>query len=192
VTSSPPDTPGPAQTSELPELVRPFAFLLGTWRGEGVGGYPTLAADFGFGEQITFACYGKPVISFTSESWALDDGRPLARQTGFWRPVPPAADGPGAQIPDVQDSAPSLEVVMTVAAGLVEVFYGRLVNGPAGQHVELESDLIGHTATAKQVDKDSRLYAVRGGKLMYAMEMAAVGQGLQPHLSAALDRVDVD
>jgi hypothetical protein len=185
VTSPPPEPPRLAEASELPELVRPFAFLLGTWRGEGVGGYPTLAADFGFGEQITFACYGKPVISFTSESWALDDGRPLARQTGFWRPQPPVADGA-----DAQDSAPSLEVVMTVAAGLVEVFYGRLVNGPAGQHVELESDLIGHTATAKQVDKDSRLYAVRGGKLMYAMEMAAVGQGLQPHLSAALDRVD--
>ena len=159
---------------DLPDLVRPFAFLLGTWRGEGVGGYPTLEADFGFGEEITFACYGKPVISFTSTSWALDDGRPLARQSGFWRPVTPD----------------SLEVVMSVAAGLVEVFYGRLVNGPAGEHVELESDLIGHTATAKRVDKDKRLYAVRGGKLMYAMEMAAVGQGLQPHLSAALDRVD--
>ena len=176
---------GPAvDPAALPELVRPFAFLLGTWRGEGVGGYPTLEADFGFGEQVTFACYGKPVISFTSESWALDDGRPLARQTGFWRPQPAPAG------PDGEDSGPALEVVMSVAAGLVEVFYGRLVNGPAGQHVELESDLIGHTATAKQVDKDTRLYAVRGGKLMYAMEMAAAGQGLQPHLSAALDRVD--
>lgn len=184
--TEPPGLPDPA--AELPELVRPFAFLLGTWRGEGVGGYPTLEADFPFGEQITFGCYGKPVISFTSESWALDDGRPLARQMGFWRPQPPAA--PSAESPDGADSGPALEVVMTVAAGLVEVFYGRLVNGPAGEHVELESDLIGHTATAKQVAKDTRLYAVRGGKLMYAMEMAAVGQGLQAHLSAALDRVD--
>jgi hypothetical protein len=88
------------------------------------------------------------------------------------------------------EGQPDLEVVLTVAAGLVEVLYGRLVSGPAGEHVELESDLIGHTATAKQVDKDKRLYAVRGGKLMYAMEMAAVGQPLAPHLSAALDRVD--
>ena len=172
--TEPTPTPDPADLTDLPELVRPFAFLLGTWRGEGVGGYPSLEADFPFGEEVTFACYGKPVISFSSESWALDDGRPLARQLGFWRPV----------------TSDSLEVVMSVAAGLVEVFYGRLVNGPAGQHVELESDLIGHTATAKQVQKDSRLYAVRGGKLMYAMEMAAVGHGMQAHLSAALDRVD--
>jgi hypothetical protein len=39
------------------------------------------------------------------------------------------------------------------------------------------------------VDADKRLYAVRGGKLMYAMEMAAMEHGLQPHLSAALDAV---
>jgi len=171
-----PSAQSPVGSADVPELVRPFAFLLGSWRGEGVGGYPTIESDFRYGEEIRFSCYGKPVISFSSRSWALDDGRPLSRQTGFWRPVTPD----------------SLEVVMTVATGLVEVFYGRLVNGPAGDHVEIESDLIGHTATAKQVDKDKRLYAVRGGKLMYAMEMAAVGQGLQPHLSAALDRVDTD
>ncbi len=160
--------------SDLPELVRPFAFLLGTWRGEGVGGYPSLDVDFRYGEEVTFACPGsKPVISYSSRSWSVDDGRQLSSSTGFWRPTSPT----------------DVEVVLSVAAGLVEVFYGRLVAGPAGEHVEIETDLIGHTATAKQVDKDKRLYAVRGGKLMYAMEMSAVGQPLQPHLSAALDRV---
>jgi hypothetical protein len=168
----PDDLPGDFP-DDLPDLLRPFAFLLGTWRGEGVGGYPTLDADFRFGEEVRFGYYGKPVIAFSSESWALDDGRPLSRQTGFWRPVPGG----------------SLEVVLSVASGLVELFYGGLVSGPAGDHVEIETDVIVHTATAKQVDKDKRLYAVRGGKLMYAMEMAAVGQPLLPHLSAALDRV---
>jgi hypothetical protein len=159
---------------DLPGAVQPYEFLLGTWRGEGVGGYPTLEADFRYGEEITLACYGKPIIEFHSESWSLDDERPLARQAGFWRPV----------------SDERLEVVLSIAAGLVEVFYGELVNGPAGVHVELTSDVIAHTETAKQVHADKRLYAVRGGKLMYAMEMAAVGQQqLQPHLSAALDRV---
>lgn len=159
--------------ADLPELVQPFEFLLGTWRGEGVGGYPTLEADFRYAEEMTFACYGKPVIEFHSESWSVDDDRPLARQAGFWRPV----------------GADRLEVVLSIASGLVEVFYGGLVNDPAGSHVELTSDVIAHTETAKQVQADKRLYAVRGGKLMYAMEMAAAGQQLQPHLSAALDRV---
>jgi len=160
--------------TSLPDLVQPYEFLLGTWRGEGVGGYPSLGQDFRYGEEITFACYGKPVIEFHSTSWSVDDDRPLARQSGFWRPI------------DEQ----RVEVVLSVASGLVEVFYGALVNGSAGTHVEITSDVIAHTETAKQVNADKRLYAVRGGKLMYAMEMAAVGhEQLQPHLSAALDRV---
>lgn len=167
---------------DLPEPVRPFAFLLGTWRGEGVGGYSTIDPDFRYGEEVTFTCYGKPLLEFHSQSWKLDgdqEGQPLARQAGFWRPVPN---------PDAPD-APRVEVVQAVASGLVEILYGTLVNGPSGVHVELTSDLIGITETAKQVNADKRMYAVRGGKLMYAMEMAAVGQPLQAHLSAALDPV---
>jgi hypothetical protein len=161
--------------NDLPEAVQPFAWLIGTWRGEGVGGYPTLEQDFAYGEEITFACPGKPLLTFASRSWSLDDDRPLALSTGFWRPTSPT----------------EVEVVLSVAAGLVEVLYGALVDGPSGVHVELHSDLIGHTATAKKVSLDKRMYAVRGGKLMYAMEMAAMElTELHPHLSAALDRVD--
>jgi hypothetical protein len=161
--------------SDLPELVQPFAWLIGTWRGEGVGGYPTLERDFAYGEEITFACPGKPLLTFTSRSWSTEDNRPLAIQTGFWRPT----------------SATEVEVVTTLAAGIVEILYGTLIEGPGGVHVELNSDLIASTATAKEVRHDKRMYAVRGGKLMYAMEMAAVGiNELQPHLSAALDRVN--
>jgi len=159
----------------LPEAVQPFAWLIGTWRGEGVGGYPTLEQDFAYGEEITFACPGKPLLTFTSRSWSLDDERPLALSTGFWRPTSPT----------------EVEAVLTVASGLVEILYGNLVDGPSGVHVELHSDLIGHTATAKKVSLDKRMYAVRGGKLMYAMEMAAVDvKELHPHLSAALDRTE--
>lgn len=160
--------------TDLPDAVQPFAWLIGTWRGEGVGGYPTIDGDFRFGEEMTFACPGKPLLTFTSKSWAVDDGRPLSLQTGFWRPTSPT----------------EVEVVLAVASGLVEVFYGRLVEGPSGVHVEIESDVIAHTATAKDVTKDRRMFAERGGQLMYAQDMAAVGETrLHPHLSAALDRV---
>jgi hypothetical protein len=159
---------------ELPEAVRPFAWLIGTWRGEGVGGYPTIAEDFRYGEQITFDCPGKPLLTFESKSWALDDGRPLALQTGFWRPTSPT----------------EVEVILTIASGIVEIFYGALVSGPHGEHVEIASDVIAHTATAKDVKVDKRMYAVRGGMLMYAMDMAAVGEELHPHLSATLTRVE--
>jgi hypothetical protein len=156
---------------DLPEQVKPFSWLLGTWRGEGVGGYPTLDADFRFGEEVTFDCPGKPLLTFTSRSWAVEDNRPLALQTGFWRPTSPT----------------EVEVVLSVASGIVEILYGSLVEGPSGVHVELLSDVIASTASAKQVTRERRMYAVRGGQLMYAQDMAAVGQEeLHPHLSASL------
>lgn len=160
--------------TDLPEAVKPFAWLIGTWRGEGVGGYPTLEQDFRFGEQIVFDCPGKPLLTFTSTTWAVDDGRALALQSGFWRPTSPT----------------EVEVVLSVASGLTEVLYGHLVETASGVHVELESDVIVRTVSAKEVTKDRRMYAVRGGQLMYAQDMAAVGEELQPHLSAALSRVD--
>lgn len=160
--------------TDLPEAVKPFAWLIGTWRGEGVGGYPTLDQDFRFGEQIVFDCPGKPLLTFTSTTWAVDDGRALALQSGFWRPTSPT----------------EVEVVLSVASGLTEVLYGHLVEAANGVHVELESDVIVRSVSAKEVTKDRRMYAVRGGQLMYAQDMAAVGEDLHPHLSAALSRVD--
>jgi hypothetical protein len=154
-------------------LVEPYAAYLGTWRGEGVGGYPTLDTDFRYGEEIVIAEYGKPVLAFSSRSWSLDDDRPLSRQEGFWRPT----------------SATDLEVVLVIASGFAEVLYGRLVSGPAGAHVEMVTDLVARTASAKEVTAEKRMYAVRADKLMYAIDMAALGNEMAPHLSAALDRV---
>jgi len=155
------------------ELLAPFADFIGTWEGEGVGGYPTVDADFRFAERIVIADYGKPVLQFTSESWSIEDGRPMARQSGFWRPTSPT----------------ELEVVLVVASGFAEILYGTVVSGPAGVHVEMVTDLVARTTTAKEVTAEKRMYAVRADKLMYAVDMAAMGQELTPHLSAALDRV---
>lgn len=157
----------------MDELLEPFAAFVGTWRGEGVGGYPSLDGDFRYGEQIVIADYGKPILTFSSTSWSLDDDRPLARQEGFWRPT----------------SDTDLEVVLAVASGVIEILYGRLVTGPAGAHIEMATDVVARTSTAKEVTAEKRMYAVRADKLMYAVDMAAVGQELAPHLSAALDRV---
>lgn len=156
-------------------LLEPFAAFIGTWRGEGVGGYPTLDADFRYGEEIVIADYGKPVLAFSSTSWSLDDGdeAPLSRQAGFWRPTSPT----------------EVEVVLAIASGFAAIYYGRLVSGPAGEHLELATDVVARTSTAKEVTAEKRMYAVRADKLMYAVDMAAVGSELAPHLSAALDRV---
>lgn len=147
----------------------PLAFLLGTWRGEGLGGYPTLPADFRYGQEVTFTDYGKPALAYRSVTWRLDDPAvPMAREVGFWRP---------------QDDG-ALEVVLAQPTGLVEIFYGRVT----GTQVELATDLIARTRTAKEVTAERRLYGLVEDELMYAMDLAAVGQPLQPHLSARLRR----
>ncbi len=156
--------------AQLPEVLEPLRFLIGTWRGEGVGGYPTIE-DFRYGQELTFEYYGKPVLAYASRSWALEDGRPLARETGFWRPQPNN----------------ELEVLLAHPTGLVEVFLGTI----AFTKIELATDVVARTPTAKEVAAERRLYGMVGEELMYAADMAAVGQPMQPHLSARLSRVEL-
>ena len=66
--------------------------------------------------------------------------------------------------------------------GVQELLVGRV----AFRKVELSSDAVVRTATAKEVTATSRLYGGVEGDLAYVVEMAAVGQPLQPHLSARL------
>ena len=71
-----------------PDLV-PYAFLLGSWAGVGVGGYPTIEG-FQFGEEVFFTHVGKPYLAYESRSWLLDASgnrvapaaRPSTRGTG--------------------------------------------------------------------------------------------------------------
>ena len=86
-----------------PQLI-PVSWLLGTWRGVGVGGYPTVP-EFRFAQEVTFTeLPGKPFVHHLSRSWLLDDEgaevRPLAQETGYWRPE---ADGSLEVLPGAPD-----------------------------------------------------------------------------------------
>ena len=157
---------------DLPTELVPLAFLLGRWAGVGVGGYPTIE-EFRFGQEIVFGHVGKPFLTYTSRSWLLDDAgnqvRAAAMETGFWRPQP---DG-------------SVEVLLSHPTGYVEVWLGA-VDGPK---VELRTDVVARTETAKEVSAGHRLYGLVDGDLLWAYDMAAVGQPLQPHVSARLKRL---
>jgi THAP4-like, heme-binding beta-barrel domain len=151
--------------------VEPIAFLLGTWRGEGHGVYPTIAS-FDYGEEIRFGTVpGKPFLTYQQRTWALDDQRPLHAETGYWRPKP---DG-------------RLEVVMAHPTGIAEIEEGML----AGETISLVATSIGRSATAKEVTGLSRRFELVGGDVLrYEVQLAAVGRPLQGHLAAELKRVD--
>lgn len=160
---------------EEPEVhpdLEPIAFLLGRWEGAGVGGYPTIES-FNFGQEIEFGHNGKPFLSYVSRTWLLDqDGnrvKPLATESGYWRPQP-----------DRQ-----IEVVLAHPTGIVEIYIGEVVF----HKIELRTDVVARTGSAKEYTAGHRLYGLVNGNLMWAYEMAAVGHPLTDHMSAELKKV---
>ena len=155
-----------------PDLA-PLLFLLGRWEGAGVGGYPTIES-FRFGQEITFGTNGKPFLSYVSRTWLLDDDgnpvRPLATESGYWRPQP---DG-------------GVEVVLAHPTGYAEIWLGTVT----GTKIELATDVVVRTATAKEYTAGTRLYGQVEGDLLWAYDMAAAGEPLQSHISARLKRVE--
>ena len=150
-----------------------IAWLIGTWWGFGVGGYPTIES-FRYEQEISFSHDGRPFLRYESKTWLIDDDgnrlRPSGNELGWWRP--------GA-------SARELEVLIAHHTGITEIYAGEA----AFSKIELATDVIARTHTAKEVTALKRLYGQVEGDLAYAIDMAAVGQPLQSHLSARLQRL---
>jgi hypothetical protein len=150
----------------------PIVWLLGTWQGNGQGDYPTIE-KFSFRQEVIFAHDGRPFFHYFSRAWITDDDgndvRPGALETGFLRPKP-----------DNQ-----LELVMAHPTGFAEVWYGEV----DGAKLELRTDAVARTESAKEYTAGHRLYGLVDGDLMWAYDMAAVGQPLQSHLWGRLRRV---
>ena len=176
-------------STDLPVPLIPLAWLVGSWAGAGVVGYPTMEQDLRFGQEIEFSHDGRPFLSYASHTWLLDDVgekvRPLATETGYWRPAGPAeADSPVASDGPVAHGGVALEVLLVHPTGVIETYHGT-VDGP---RIELATDVVARTASAKEYNSAHRLYGLVEGDLLWVMEMAAVGQPLTAHVSARLKR----
>lgn len=161
---------------ELPENLHPdcgpIAWMLGTWRGNGHGDYPTID-KFEFGQELIFTHDGRPFFHYMARAWVVDDKgekvRDAAIETGFVRCRPEG----------------KVEFLLTHNTGFVEIYYGTA--GDA--RMEVATDAIARTETAKDYTGGKRLYGYVEGDLLYAYDMAAMDQALQPHLWARLQRV---
>ena len=168
--------------SDLPQELLPLSWLLGTWVGVGTGQYPGIE-DFRFGQEISFATDGRPFMAYISRSWLLnDDGervKPLATETGFWRPRP--------------DN--KIELTLAHPTGYAEVWEGEVtITGLenariTGAKAVLRTTSVGASSSAKPYSEGERLYGLVGEKLLWTFDMMAMGKPMGNHLAASLQKV---
>ena len=170
--------------ADLPPPLVPLAWMIGRWEGVGVVGFPTMD-EHRFGQEVELWHDGRPFLHYRSQAHLLDDDgaivRPLATETGFWRVVVPADPEAAAR----EAAGVDVELLLAHPTGFVEIYTGRALAG----RVDLSTDVVARTTTAKEYTAATRLYGHVEGDLLWAMDMAAVGQPLTPHASARLRRV---
>lgn len=173
----------PDQVAGLPVELAHLSWLVGEWEGLGTGQYPSID-DFRFAQRVSVTCDGRPFLAYQSKSWLLDDDgeivRPLARESGYWRPRP--------------DNG--VELLLSHPTGYSEVWHGTVkINSlesarVTGAQMELRTDMVARTETAKEYTAGERLYGLVRGELLWTFDMAAVGQQMSNHVAARLRPLD--
>lgn len=193
-------------TNLTPELV-PFAWLLGTWEGDGFVGYGD-AEQRAFRQRVTFEQHGLPYVVYRAQTTLLnEEGEPQREATyeqGFWELARPREEGdlgPGMLPPDPvpvlktaedvealrnADGGFDISVSMLYPGGIAELYLGQI----KGPRVDLATDAVMRAQGSKEYASGTRLYGLVNGNLMWAWDMAANGQELATHASAELKKVD--
>ncbi len=143
--------------------------LVGTWRGDGHGEYPTISS-FEYVDEWEFTDVGKPFLVFVERTWNAD-GSPMHTETGYVRAPSPE----------------TLEIIAALPTGQVELGTGSCAASLDALTLITDAQVL-NTPTAQRVDRIVRRYEMRGDELTYEMEMAAVGHGLTLHLRSRLTR----
>ncbi|HEV7742224.1 MAG TPA: FABP family protein [Pseudolysinimonas sp.] len=196
----------------LPAEIVPLSWLLGIWEGSGVLSYKVGedVRDAEFGMRVAFTHDGAPHVQYTCTTWLLDaegdstSTTPLYSEIGYWRLSRPLGDGdqgPG-MLPRTADPVYTtaeavetlrnprggfdLEVTIVQPGGVSEVYLGE-VNGP---RVDLATDAVMRTSGAKEYAAATRLYGLVEDHLLWAWDIAALGQDLRTHSSGRLARVE--
>lgn len=129
---------------------------------------------------------------------------PLVTETGYWRLERPLIEGdPGPGMlpgsgPRPFGTAQAVEALRTSTGafplqvsivhpnGVSELYLGQ-IDGP---RVDLATDAVVRTAGAKEYAAATRLYGLVDNHLLWAWDIAALGQDLRTHASARLAKAD--
>lgn len=193
--------------SSLPSELVPLSWLLGVWEGSGVVNYAVGddTRNHEFGHRLSFSHDGLPYLNYTSYTWLLDDEQtPLATETGYWRisraategdPGPGMLPGVGARPFGTTESVEALrnadagfdiEVSILHPGGVSELYVGQV----KGARIDLSTDAVLRSVNAKEHTASTRMYGLVESHLLWAWDIAALGQSLATHASGRLGRVD--
>ena len=195
--------------ADLPAEIVPLSWLLGVWEGTGVIAYRVGEdmREHEFGQRVAFTHDGGPHLQYVCSTWLAGDEaahRPLFSELGYWRlsrplgsvdPGPGMLPGIGDPVFQTADSVETLrndagsfdiEVSILHAGGVSELYLGTV----AGPRIDLGTDAVVRSASAKDYSAATRLYGLVDDHLLWAWDIAALGQDLRTHASGRLARVD--
>jgi hypothetical protein len=198
--------------ADLPAELVPLAWLVGVWEGSGIIAYKLGddVREYEFGQRVAFTQDGTPHLQYSSTTWLVDETidpeqrTALYSEIGYWRLSRPlgAADPGPAMLPGTGDpvfttaeavetlrnerGAFDLEVNIIQPGGVSELYLGEV----AGPRIDLATDAVVRSATAKEYTAATRLYGLVDDHLLWAWDIAALGQDLRTHASGRLARVD--
>ncbi|TFB67420.1 FABP family protein [Cryobacterium sp. Hz9] len=142
--------------------------------------------------------------SSLSDEMLSGDKLPLVTETGYWRLSRHQGDGdPGpGMLPGTgerpftsaaavetlrnRDGGFDIEVTLVHPGGVAELYLGQ-VKGP---RIDLATDAVLRTVGAKPYAAATRLYGLVDNHLLWAWDIAALGQDLRTHSSGRLARVE--
>ncbi|MFS0732232.1 FABP family protein [Microbacterium sp. 1P10UB] len=197
--------------TDLPADLVPLSWLIGVWEGTGIIDYTVGDTRYSgeFAHRVSFVADGGQ-LRYAADAWFLEGAgeeqtkTPLVSEVGFWRlarPAGPHDPGPGllpATAPAVVRTADDvealrnaeggfdIEVLLAHSDGVSELYLGQ-VRGP---RIDLGTDHVARTASAKAYAAASRMYGLVDGHLLWAWDIAALGQELGSHASARLARAE--
>ncbi len=195
----------------VPAELSPLSWLVGVWEGSGVIDYAIGDDDHRsaeFGQRISFSHDGQAYLNYAASSWILggdeDDQVPLTAEIGYWRlgrALGEGDPGPGmlpASAPRPYRSAEAVETLRNAAGGfdlevsilhptgVSELYLGQI----KGPRIDLATDAVVRTSSSKEYNAATRMYGLVEGHLLWAWDMAALGQSLRTHASARLARAE--
>ena len=129
---------------------------------------------------------------------------PLTAETGYWRlsrlhiegdvgpgmlpGVGPRPFNTAQSVETLRNSAEGFDIEVSIVhpTGVSELYLGQ-VKGP---RIDLATDAVVRTRTAKEYAAATRIYGLVDNHLLWAWDIAALGQDLRTHASARLAKVD--